>query len=47
VNFNIDGLPHYDFEDIGNFFSVSTALVLNGNGGWWDGTKYLGDFLHH
>jgi alpha-galactosidase len=46
VNFKINGSPHYDYEDVGNLSGL-TNLVLNGNGGTWDGSKWVGDFLHH
>jgi hypothetical protein len=46
VNFRIYGSPHYGFKDVGSL-SGTTNLVLNGgDGGTWDGSKWVGDFLH-
>jgi alpha-galactosidase len=46
VDFKINGAPHYDYEDVAAL-TGSINLVLNGNGGRWDGSKWVGDFLHH
>ena len=47
VNFRIYGSPHYSFKDVGSL-SGTTHLVLNGgDGGTWDGSKWVGDFLHY
>jgi hypothetical protein len=45
VNFDINGAPHYDYHDVGNF-AGTISLILNASGGTWDGSKWVGDFLH-
>ncbi|MEV4642336.1 glycoside hydrolase family 27 protein [Actinoplanes sp. NPDC049548] len=44
VSFTIDGQPHYDYEDL-SLLSGTVNLQLNANGGSWDGTRWVGDFL--
>lgn len=45
VEFSTDSSPHADFEDIGAF--VGTIRTgLNGWGGTWDGSKWVGDLLY-
>jgi alpha-galactosidase len=46
TNFNINGEAYYDYEDCGNF-TGTIQLYLDGNGGSWDGTKWVGNFLKH
>ena len=44
ADFTIDGKPHHDYEDLGNF-DRTYGLELNGMNGTWDGSKYVGNFL--
>jgi hypothetical protein len=44
AEFTIDGQPHIDYEDIGNF-DRHYFLELNGMNGSWNGSKWVGNFL--
>ena len=44
ADFTINGQPYTDYEDIGNF-DRHYILELNGMGGTWNGTKWVGNFL--
>ncbi|MGA5299375.1 glycoside hydrolase family 27 protein [Nucisporomicrobium flavum] len=44
ATFTIDGQPHHDFEDL-NLLSGTVNLQLDANGGTWNGTQWVGDFL--
>lgn len=44
VTFTVEGQPHHDFEDL-NLLSGTANLQLNANGGSWNGTQWVGDFL--
>jgi alpha-galactosidase len=44
ADFTINGQPYTDYEDIGPF-DRTYGLVLNGENGTWDGTKWVGNFL--
>lgn len=44
VDFWINGERHHDYEDIGPFNGTIT-LKLNGTGGRYNGTQWVGDFL--
>lgn len=44
--FTINDAPHYDWEFIGDWNgSGDIRLILNGQGGTWDGSQWVGDFL--
>ena len=45
ADFTINGQPYTDYEDIGPFDRFY-GLVLNGENGTWDGTKWVGNFLN-
>jgi hypothetical protein len=45
ANFTINGQPHYDWEDTGAFDHTS-SLGLDGNGGTWSGSAWVGDLLY-
>lgn len=45
ADFTIGGAPYSDYEDVGNFDAVK-RLALDARGGTWDGSRWLGDFLH-
>ncbi|MFI7600235.1 glycoside hydrolase family 27 protein [Actinoplanes sp. NPDC049681] len=44
VTFTVGGQPHYDYEDL-NLLSGTANLQLNANGGTWNGSQWVGDFL--
>ena len=44
ADFTINGQPYTDYEDIGPFDRFY-GLVLNGENGTWNGTKWVGNFL--
>ncbi|WP_067501177.1 glycoside hydrolase family 27 protein [Actinoplanes sp. TFC3] len=44
ATFTVGGEPHYDFEEL-NLLSGTANLQLNANGGTWNGTQWVGDFL--
>ena len=44
ATFTVDGQPHTDFEEV-NLLSGTANLQLNANGGTWNGTQWVGDFL--
>ncbi|MET0495374.1 MAG: glycoside hydrolase family 27 protein [Actinoplanes sp.] len=44
ATFTIDGQPHTDFEEL-NLLAGTANLQLNANGGTWNGTQWVGDFL--
>jgi len=45
VTFLINGQPHYDYEDHGTFNQVCVDRVY-AYGGNWNGSQWVGDFLH-
>jgi hypothetical protein len=45
VWFQIDGQTYYDYEDQGTFNNVQTD-GLTGEGGTWNGSQWVGNFLH-
>src|SRR5262245_20706217 len=45
VKFMINGQPHFDYEDHGTFNQVCVDRVY-AYGGKWDGSQWVGDFLH-
>jgi hypothetical protein len=45
VKFMINGQPHFDYEDHGTFNQVCVDRVYAYNGKW-DGSQWVGDFLH-
>jgi len=50
IEATIGGNPHYDWEGIGNFtanYSLGAIMFSSAsNGGFWDGSKWVGDFLY-
>jgi alpha-galactosidase len=44
ATFTVDGQPHTDFEEL-NLLAGTANLQLNANGGTWNGTQWVGDFL--
>ena len=45
ITFLINGQPHYDYEDHGTFNQVGVDRVY-AYGGTWNGSQWVGDFLH-
>jgi hypothetical protein len=45
VTFYINGQPYYDYEDHGTFNQVCVDRVY-AYGGKWNGSQWVGDFLH-
>ena len=45
VTFLINGQPYYDYEDHGTFNQVCVDRVY-AYGGKWNGSQWIGDFLH-
>jgi hypothetical protein len=45
VTFMINGQPYYDYEDHGTFNQVCVDRVY-AYGGKWNGSQWVGDFLH-
>jgi hypothetical protein len=45
VTFLINGAPYYDYEDHGTFNQVCVDRVY-AYGGKWNGSQWVGDFLH-
>lgn len=45
VWFQINGQTYYDYEDQGTFNNVQTD-GLTGEGGTWNGSQWVGNFLH-
>lgn len=46
--FEINGSCHHDWEYVGNWDGAGDVrLILNGWNGSWDGSCWVGDFLHH
>jgi hypothetical protein len=45
ANFLVNGEPYYDYEDHGTFNQVSVD-GLSGENGTWNGSQWVGNFLH-
>jgi hypothetical protein len=45
ANFLINGQPYYDYEDHGTFNQVGVD-GLSGENGTWNGSQWVGNFLH-
>jgi len=45
VTFRVNGQAHYDYETVGNLTGTIRPLQLNAQGGKWDGSRWVGDFL--